>query len=126
VTPYLIGGITGLLGVVLALWWRYKLAKAEGEVTKQKSIVQVRDVTIVDQKNLIDSLTAANVANTKQHEEELQRYDIVIGHHTQREEELRALVQQCAVPDVIAARVGKLFPVHKDGDGGKAGDQGGK
>jgi hypothetical protein len=107
----LIGGIVGLLGAVAALWWRYKLGVALGTVTGLRKDVESLTKDLAGANTTLDTERTRLAALVVEHQAALARDTAVLLVHTTREEALRALLQKCNDPAVLADRLGQLFPV---------------
>jgi len=123
----LIGGSIGAAGIILALWWRFRMATLENKITGyQRDIVSLnRD------KNELNVQLAASVQQLADtidgHKKELVRSMSKLNVHEQREEHYRALLKKHVSPDTVTERVGLLFPMPEtpgsgDEDGGSGED----
>ena len=105
-----IGGGLGALGVIAALWFRYKLAVVKGEnigLTKDAESLK-KDLRFAMDR--IDEGMKREARLILDHQDGLKRRDAELQVHIQREEELRELLRTCNDPAVVADRLGRLFP----------------
>jgi predicted nuclease with TOPRIM domain len=108
-TPYLIGGglVTGLLGVIVGLWYRYKYARTKGKL----------DGLGKDHKALNEKYDKA----LEDHESEIKNKDAEInglrGNEELLSEKVRVLLASCADPVALNDELNSLFPVPKEEDG---------
>lgn len=109
--PYLVGGILGLLGALAALWWRYKLGVVQGTVTGLRKDIESLTKDLARTNTTLDTERTHLATLVSEHQAALARDSAVLLVHTTREEALRALLQKCNDPAVLADRLGQLFPV---------------
>lgn len=115
--PYLVGVVGALLGAVIALWWGYKLARAEGQIGALK-----RDVESLskDKRILAEQVEAGLRREARAVEmckEEVARRDRELEVYRATEERLRELLRKYSdKPELVAERLGMLFPnANRDG-----------
>ena len=124
----LIGGGIGAAGIVLALWWRYGLAKLEAVNVGLRADIKSlkRDVTDRDKQLAVSTKTL--IDEVERHNDFKKRSDQELAVWKLRVEKQNALLRDCNDPDAVAARIGMLFPMPKaptDGGGNQDGDGGG-
>ena len=103
-TPYLVGALGLAGGIIAALWFRYKLAKLEGD---HKLLDYKHDQLGLDHKHLADTSKRA-----------LERKDAEIEGLREREKEARKALRKYraeAPVDLLVDDLNELFSVPKEG-----------
>jgi hypothetical protein len=101
-TPYLLGGSGALLGVVVALWFRYKLAKAQGALKLEQAKTAALDEKLESACSKLEEERQTRARAAQRHRDEMGQKEAELVVHRRNEDALREALAKGGVKGLIA------------------------
>ena len=110
-TPYLLGGSGALLGVVVALWFRYKLAKAQGALKLEQAKTTSLDEKLSSARSEIEEERQTRARAAERHRNELGQKEAELVVHRRNEDALREALAKGGTKGLIELANRQYGPV---------------